>query len=242
MELGRERVAGDAQVVEERTSDEALDAHRLRLATEATDEAAIEVGPAADAVTVAIVGIGVSQDALLLDLGQRADAEERDRVAVGQAVGRGVFSAAHRDPVLGTASRRDTHLLEHRSVGCHACARGHWRRLELELRQHAVDAEIGSAAIWKALPDQQEVSIARRATSQHRPLVTARARRDVEVRAESVGGGELDLRDLLAARKRFELRVGRVRNRLTELTEDVVGDRRITTGTTGESEGEDRDR
>ncbi len=100
-ELRRERVGGDAQVVEERPADEALDGDGLRLAAEAAHEAALVVGPTADAVAVGVVRIGVLQDHLVRQLGDQADAEEGNRVSGREVVGAlGRGEAAAVDGVL----------------------------------------------------------------------------------------------------------------------------------------------
>ena len=48
----------DAEMVEQRAADKALDGRRLTLATESADEAGLEIGAAADAVAVGVGGIG----------------------------------------------------------------------------------------------------------------------------------------------------------------------------------------
>ncbi len=77
-----ERLGRDPQVVEQRAADEPLDRHRLRLAPETAHETAIEVRPAADPITVFVVGVGPGQDLFPGDLGEQAHAEERDRVSL----------------------------------------------------------------------------------------------------------------------------------------------------------------
>jgi hypothetical protein len=87
--LVRQRVRRDAGVVLQRPPDEALDRHRLGLHAEPSDEPAVVVRPAADAVAVAVVGVGAGQDLGLRQLCEQAHAEERDGVALREPV-RGV--------------------------------------------------------------------------------------------------------------------------------------------------------
>ena len=69
LQLGWQGIGGDAEVIEQRAANEALDAHGLRLAAESSDEALVVVGAPADAVTVGVVRIFVGEDRVLVEFG-----------------------------------------------------------------------------------------------------------------------------------------------------------------------------
>ena len=69
-------------MIEQGAANEALDGDRLRLSSEAADEAGVEIGASADAVSVGVIGVGESEDGVFFQLGYQTDSEERNRVAL----------------------------------------------------------------------------------------------------------------------------------------------------------------
>ena len=172
-----ERIRRDAEVVEERAADEALDAHGLRLTAEAAHEPAVEVGPAADAVAVAIVGVGVGEDRLLGDLGDEADAEEGDRAPQREGVG-----AVVRGPPAVTA---------HRVVRQHAVDAA----LEVPLGAHALpDEEEVPVAPGGAAEDRLLVAGAAEGDVEVRPEAIGRCEAPKRHRLAAAEAGLLGLR------------------------------------------------
>jgi hypothetical protein len=179
-------------VVEQGTADEDLEVHALRLAAEAPDEAAVEVGPPADAVAVGIGRVGAAQDLFVAHLGERAHPEERDGAAVGAQVDEGL---------LGDAA-------------AHA-------REELRLHPAAVHAARDVAAVRVTVGHDQEVAVVRGTTTRDRLLVAGQTGGGVEGRPEAPRDGHAAQRHLTTPRELRALSLGGARHDVAEGREDA---------------------
>ncbi len=203
--LFAERVGRDAEVIEERSSDEALDRDGLSLHPEAADEALIVVRSPADPITVEVVGIGAGEDLLLVELGDEPHAEEGDRVPLSEGVG----------------------VLRHGGPGVVLLAVG----IDADHAAGVVGRDgRGEGPVGEHAATEEEVPIETGAPADHRALVTAGAEGDVERRAQPIREGEATFGDLASTLEGLPLLGRRVGNDGAEGTRDVGCDRAVVRG------------
>lgn len=217
-------------MIKERSADEVLNADGLCFSSEASDEAAIEIRAAADAIAVLVIRVDILPDGFFADLRDQSNAEEWNGISQSKRIGLLVDLPSKRKTVCGAAAGRVTAALRGLPVRSNAAGQIRGRDpgiFKLVLRKHSVNAKLCGASIRESLGDELEVAIVTRGAAEYRLFVTMTAGGHVEVWAQTILRAKTPEGDGLASLKRGALFFVREGNHFSEWCKDILCERSL---------------